>query len=115
MQEIKNARAKLDQKLGTKASTAPTLQPAKNKFTRVAIQEESEEDEEKATPAEGESFKVTKGGEVEEEAPKKLLIEEVKSTPTPTQPKKQEEKKTGDWWKKSDDSLNYDDFKKPTS
>jgi len=38
-----------------------------------------------------------------------LLIEEVKSTPTPA-PAKKEEKK-GDWWKKSDDSLNYDDFK----
>lgn len=43
-----------------------------------------------------------------------MLIEEVKSTPTPEPVKKQEEKKTGDWWKKSDDSLNYDDFKKTT-
>jgi tetratricopeptide (TPR) repeat protein len=39
MQEVKNARKKLDEKLGTASTTAASTQaaPTKNKFTRVAI------------------------------------------------------------------------------
>jgi hypothetical protein len=52
MQELKNARKKLEDKLGTSNKTSSNktseAKPATNKFTRVAIQEESDEDEEKA-------------------------------------------------------------------
>jgi tetratricopeptide (TPR) repeat protein len=63
MNEIKTARKKLDDKLGSvkKSSDAPKAQPAKqeNKFHRVAIQEESDEDEEQAEN-ESKTFEVSK-------------------------------------------------------
>ena len=78
MTEIKNARKKLEDKLGsvksetkatpTSAPVAPA-KPAANKFVRVAIQEESDEDEAE-TP---DTFKVSNKNEEEptiEEAPK---------------------------------------------
>lgn len=112
MQEIKNARKKLDDKMVPKDSS--TSQPApqpKNKFTKVAIQEESDEEEaaEATTSSKTESFNITKGGdEKEDDAPKKVLIEEVKQL---TKQANEADTKSADWWKKSGDSLNYDDFK----
>ena len=74
----------------------------------MAIQEESDEEEEASAAAAAlmESFNVTKGEGADEDtqdAPKKVLIEEVKQMAAET--------KSADWWKKSGDSLNYDDFK----
>lgn len=68
MQEIKNARKKLDDKLSTTAKksepTSVTSEPAKpaNKFVRVAIQEEDEEEESTPAPAKTSttSFEVSK-------------------------------------------------------
>ena len=109
MQEIKNARKKLDEKLGTSnGSTSLPAAHAKNKFTRVAIQEELDEGEDEKPK--DETFNVTKGGETEqstEEPKKSVLIEEVKST---TESIYSQEDKT--WWKKGTETLNYDDFKK---
>jgi hypothetical protein len=57
MQELKNARKKLEDKVGTsKPDSTQQQKPAKNKFTRVAIQEESDEDEDASKPSEGGSF-----------------------------------------------------------
>jgi hypothetical protein len=57
MQELKNARKKLEDKVGTsKLDSTQQQKPAKNKFTRVAIQEESDEDEDASKPSEGGSF-----------------------------------------------------------
>jgi len=62
MTEIKNARKKLDDKLLTTKSApesdkAPVETKPKNKFVRVAIQEESDEDEDQEAPES--SFKVS--------------------------------------------------------
>lgn len=101
--EIKNARKKLDDKLGTTKSADPGAKPVetkpKNKFVRVAIQEESDEDEEAAAP---ESFKVSTAKDEEPEAPvleeRKPAIEVVES------------KENSDWWKKGSETLSYDEF-----
>ncbi len=83
MQELKNARKKLEDKVGTsKPDSTQQQKPAKNKFTRVAIQEESDEDEDASKPSEGGSFQVSKETEdptITEEPKKSVLIEEVKT------------------------------------
>ena len=102
MTEIKNARKKLEDKLvATKSSDAPAKPvetKPKNKFVRVAIQEESDEDEEAAAP---ESFNVSSAKDEDAEAPveeKKPAIEVVES------------KENSDWWKKGSETLSYDEF-----
>ena len=107
MQEIKNARKKLDDKLGLAKSQAASKgaesgvpQPVKqNKFVRVAIQEESDEDEEESEKPK-ETFEVGKEEAVASDEPKPQApgIQEVDSKENPN------------WWKKSSETLNYDDF-----
>jgi tetratricopeptide (TPR) repeat protein len=124
MQEVKNARKKLDDKLdsvkpNTSEHASKPAAPAKqNKFVRVAIQEESDEDEEETPQIQGSSsgdkpstFNVEKSepGTTKEEEPQKA---EVSSTPAI---EVLESKENPTWWKKSSDNLDYDDFNVPSS
>jgi len=122
MNELKNARKKLDDKLegvstkGDKSTTSgqTTSAPAKpqetNKFVRVAIQEESDEDEAAAEPSDktGATFDVSKDSTVTED-PK--VVEESKSSAGAPGIQVVNSKDNQNWWKQSSDTLNYDDYK----
>ncbi len=91
MLELKQARQKLDGKIGTSTSASngqtQSQQQKSNKFVRVAIQEEDEEEEES---------KVSN----DTETASKPVIEEVKSTAATD----------SNWWK-NDSDIKYEDFK----
>ena len=74
-----------------------------NKFVRVAIQEESDEEEEEKAH---ETFEVGKEDHNESAA------DVAKEVPKPSAPVIQEvdSKENPNWWKKSSETLNYDDF-----
>lgn len=107
MNEVKSARKKLDDKLiGSNAKTpAPVSKEIEKKFVRVAIQEESDEDEEQKAeqPA---TFQVVKDSAedpvIEDEVVQQKMVEVLDSKENPN------------WWKKSSETLNPDDFK-PTA
>lgn len=103
MNEVKSARKKLEDKLVVPNKTAaPVAKETEKKFVRVAIQEESDEEEGEEKKEDKGTFQVGK-----EEA----LIQEV---PPTTQQKVEvldSKENTPNWWKQSSESLNPDDFK----
>lgn len=101
MQELKAARKKLDEKLGSGAKNSDGKTTAQhkqeNKFVRVAIQEEDDEEEE--TEKKEPSFQVSTAAPTDTAEEPKPKVEVVQS------------KDNESWWKQSSDTMSYDDLK----